>query len=191
MITENLSLSELKLEISQSAQRGYPIIIAGAVYWALMGFLGLVLEREAVALAYILAMMVVFPLGIGLGKLLKVELISRTNPLGTLGALLAGVQMCYLPVYILVYQSIPEWVPGVIGILGGSHFLPYGWIYRSRAYYFQTGAMVIASLLFVRTAYTLLPVAMVAIYLATTFLLIRENRSLPKLADDTPLGSRP
>jgi len=178
VITEEMNLSYLRTDISLSAQRGYPVFIAGAIYWVALGVLGFFAERKVVALAYILAMMMVFPLAIALGKVLKVELISRANPLGTLGALLAGVQMFYLPIYILVYQFIPEYVPGVIGILGGSHFLPYAWVYRSKAYYFQSIAMVGVSMVFVRTAYSLLPVLMTIIYLTTTVLLVRENRSL-------------
>lgn len=176
MLTENTGLAQLKRDIIQSAQRGYPLFLAGALYWSVMAALGLYLETERLSLIYILAMCMVFPLGVAIGSVLKVNFITRNNPLGTLGGILAGVQMCYLPVYIIIYQTTPTWVPVVIGLLGGSHFLPYAWVYNSKAYYFQTGAMVVVSLLFTASTFTLLPLAMAAVYLITTALLIWENR---------------
>jgi hypothetical protein len=49
---------------------------------------------------------------------------------------LAAVQLAYGPVLLLVYGLQPLWLPFVMAVLFGSHFLPYGWLYRSRGYYF-------------------------------------------------------
>ena len=38
------------------------------------------------------------------------------------------------PVLVAVFFIRPELVPFTMGVLFGSHFLPYGWFYRSRGY---------------------------------------------------------
>ncbi|WP_431190651.1 DUF7010 family protein [Lysinibacillus sphaericus] len=71
-----------------------------------------------------------------MSKILGVNLLTTGNPLGTLGGIVAAPQAFYIPVFIIVYMNIPEYLPFTIGLLAGSHFLPYIWIYKSKAYLF-------------------------------------------------------
>ena len=68
--------------------------------------------------------------------MLGIRVISRGNPLGTLGGLIAATQVFYLPVFIAIYQFRPSLLPLTIGLLGGAHFLPYAWLYNSCGYLF-------------------------------------------------------
>jgi hypothetical protein len=96
--------------------------------------------------------------------------------------------MFYLPVFMAVYQFKPELLPLTIGLLGGAHFLPYAWLYNSRAYMFTAFAMGVAAFvlggLFMSSALRLVPIALALIYIIATVWLLAENRAMPSRASD-------
>ncbi|WP_420849674.1 DUF7010 family protein [Peribacillus tepidiphilus] len=47
------------------------------------------------------------------------------------------MQLFFAPILILVGYEQYEWVPFVVGVLTRAHFLPFMWVYDSRAYLFQ------------------------------------------------------
>lgn len=191
MEVKDMNLNQLKQDIIQSAQRGYPIFIAGTLYWLVMGILNAFLEDKLLALIYILASGSIFPLGILLSRLLKVNFISKHNPLGKVGGQIAGIQGFYIPVYILIYMYQPEWVPFFIGMLAAAHFLPYSWIYNSKAYYFQTfgmyGISAVIGFGYPELTFTVFPFLIAFIYAGTTILLLLENRKDAMLASESRL----
>jgi hypothetical protein len=91
-----------------------------------------------------------------------------------------GIQAFFLPVWIILYLEHYKLVPMAIGILAGSHFLPYAWMYNSKTYVFLPIAMTIASLVFgyvyMEYAFTVLPFSMMVIYLISIFFLLMEIR---------------
>jgi hypothetical protein len=175
----SMTLDELKDDLIRGARNGYPVFIAGALYWLVMGTLGFFLEGRTLALCYLLGVGSIFPLGLLLGKLLKADLMSK-NPLGALSGIVGGIQAFFLPLWIVIYVERHELIPFSIGLLAGSHFLPYIWIYRSRVYLFLTLAMAAASFflgyVFDRLAFAALPFVMTAIYLVTAGGLAAESR---------------
>ena len=181
-------LDELKLEIIRSSRRGYPILLAGALFFASLAILPALVTLQTVRLLWVLGLVIIFPLGIMIGRLLGIEVITRHNPLGTLGGLIAGTQMFYLPVFMAVYQFKPELLPLTIGLLGGAHFLPYAWLYNSRAYMFTAFAMGAAAFvlggLFMSSALRLVPIALALIYIIATVWLLAENRAMPSRVSD-------
>ncbi len=86
------SLEHLRSEIIASAKRGYPILLSGALFFLVLAYLPLILPMTIVRLLWIFGLMVIFPLGILLGRILRVNVITTNNPLGTLGGLIAGTQ---------------------------------------------------------------------------------------------------
>ena len=175
----NMTLDELKDDLIRSARGGYPVFIAGALYWLLMGILGFFLEGQTLALCYLLGVGSIFPLGLLFGKLLKADMISR-NPLGALSGIVGGIQAFFLPLWIVIYIERYELIPFAIGLLAGSHFLPYVWIYRSRTYLLLTLAMAAGSFILGyaldRFAFSVLPWALAVLYLATAAGLAAESR---------------
>lgn len=173
-------LRELQDHLIASARRGYPILISGAVFFAALAIVASWVDPRTLGLAWILGMMVIFPAGVLLGAILRIRVMTTDNPLGTLGGLVAGVQAFFIPVFIVVYQFVPQYLPLAVGLLGGAHFLPYSWIYRSRAYAFISISTAVASLGFglgfVASAYTLVPAAIAAVYVAGTVWILFENR---------------
>jgi uncharacterized protein DUF7010 len=182
------SLDELKLEIIRSSRRGYPILLAGALFFTALAVLPALVPLQTARLLWVLGLVIIFPLGILIGRLLGIEVITRHNPLGTLGGLIAGTQIFYLPVFMAVYQFKPELLPLTIGLLGGAHFLPYAWLYNSRAYMFTAFAMGVAAFvlggLFMSSALRLVPIALALIYIIATVWLLAENRAMPSRASD-------
>lgn len=176
------TLAELQVEISRSAKRGYPILISAAAFFAAMAALGNVIPQHTLGLAWIFGMMVIFPLGVALGSLLDARVITTGNPLGNLGGLVAGTQAFFIPVFIVVYQFAPQYLPLAVGLLGGAHFLPYAWIYRTRAYIFVTLGTCLPALVlgtaFVSAAYTVVPMSMAAAFAVGVFWIVSDNRKM-------------
>lgn len=177
---QNLTLSQLKQDLIRDARKGYPIFIAGALYWFVMGILGFYLEGKTLALCYLLGTGSIFPLGIMISRLCKVNFLSK-NPLGTLGGIIGGIQAFYLPLWIVIYMEHYEWIPMAIGLLGASHFLPYMWIYESKTYLFLSIAMALTSFVFgyvlIEMAFLLVPFLLTLAYLITVGSLIRETQN--------------
>jgi hypothetical protein len=175
------TLTQLQVEIIRSAKRGYPILVSAAGFFALVAALGLTLPQRTLGLVWIFGMMVIFPAGVALGSVLKARVITTNNPLGTLGGLVAGTQAFFIPVFIVIYQFVPQYLPLAVGLLGGAHFLPYSWIYRSRAYLFVTLGTCLSALLlgtaFASHAYTVVPLSMSAVFAIAVLWILGENRS--------------
>ncbi|RZT15494.1 DUF7010 family protein [Fictibacillus sp. BK138] len=172
-------LTEIQINLIQTAKRGYPILLAGAIFFFLISFAPLFFSLKALGLIWIVGLGVIFPAGILIARMLGINLMTD-NPLGKLGGLVAGTQMFYLPVFILIYQQAPAFVPFTIGLLGGSHFLPYTWIYKSKAYFFITvgtcASSLLLGLLLLDQAYVLVPLAISTIYSIGIMLLFKENK---------------
>ena len=177
------TLDELQMDIITTAKKGYPILISGAIVFLLFTLLPLVVPMNIIHLIWIFGLSVIFPFGILISKLVNVNLLVTNNPIGTLGGIVAAPQAFYIPVFVLVYMNIPEYLPFTIGLLAGSHFLPYMWIYKSKAYLFVTlGACFSALILggfFVDQAYTLVPLAISVMYGIGVLFILRELKVDP------------
>lgn len=180
-VVGSVSLDELKLELIRSSRRGYPILLAGALFFAILAILPALVPVQTVRLLWVVGLVIIFPLGILIGHLLGIEVVTRHHPLGTLGGLIAGTQLFYLPVFMAVYQFQPELLPLTIGLLGGAHFLPYAWLYNSRAYVFTAIATGVAAFVlggpFMSSALILVPIAISLIYIIAIVWLLAENRA--------------
>ncbi|MCL6572908.1 MAG: hypothetical protein K6T88_14690 [Bacillus sp. (in: Bacteria)] len=176
-----MTIDELKNDLIIDGKKGYPFFIAGTLYWLVMGYLNLFIDsHQQLALFYIVGTGIIFPLAIVFSKILKVNILSK-NPLGVIGGIIGGIQAFYIPVWVIIYIEQFELIPMVIGILGASHFLPYLWIYKSKAYAIFTITMALSSFVFgyviIGQAFSLLPFLLAAIYLLMTIALIIESRS--------------
>ncbi|WP_025027935.1 DUF7010 family protein [Caldalkalibacillus mannanilyticus] len=175
-----MGIDEAKRSIAIAAKRGIPMILSGSIFWLLVGVLSLFTSHNVLSLVYLFGIGLVFPIGILLSKILKIDLFSSGNPLGTLGGIVGGVQLFFVPIVIMVYLHQPAWIPFVIGVLTGAHFLPYAWIYNSKTYIFlavgTTGVASFTGFFLLDSSYTVIPFGIVIIYLLTILGLIRENK---------------
>ncbi|WP_336637766.1 DUF7010 family protein [Lysinibacillus fusiformis] len=162
------TLVNLQNELIAETKKGFPILLSGVLVFLMFTLMYFVLPIEAVRLIWIFGLGAIFPIGMFIGKILGVSLNSTDNPLGILGGIVAAPQAFYIPVFIIVYMKIPEYLPFTIGLLAGSHFLPYIWIYKSKAYLFVTLGTCFSALIlggfFVNYAFTLVPLAISIVY---------------------------
>ncbi|MFJ7976590.1 DUF7010 family protein [Peribacillus sp. JNUCC 23] len=175
------TLEKLQTEITFEARKGFPLLISGTIVFLLFTFMPLVFSMDIVHLIWIFGLGAIFPFGILISKILRVNLFATGNPLGTLAGIVAAPQAFYIPVFIMVYMHIPEYLPFTIGLLAGSHFLPYMWIYKSRAYLFVTLGTCLSSLilggLLVSQAFILVPLVISIVYGIGVLLILRELKT--------------
>ncbi|MFJ5625366.1 DUF7010 family protein [Peribacillus loiseleuriae] len=177
----NRTLEKLQTEITFEVRKGFPLLLSGAIIFLFFTFMPSVFSMDTVHLIWIFGLGAIFPFGILISKILGVNLFAAGNPLGTLGGIVAAPQAFYIPVFIIVYMQIPEYLPFTIGLLGGSHFLPYMWIYKSRAYLFVTLGTCLSSLIlggfFVDQAFFLVPLAISIVYGIGVLLILKELKT--------------
>lgn len=185
---QNMTLEELKKDLIIDAEKGYPFLLAGALYWLVMGGLNFFIEdKQLLALCYLIGSGSIFPLAIATSKILKINILS-SNPLGVLGGITGGIQIFYLLIWIVIYIEHYELLPMTIGILGASHFLPYLWIYKSNIYLVFSICMAIISFAFgyilMEQAFSTLPFLLAIIYFSSVIGLRIETKRFAASIDN-------
>ena len=123
-----------KTRLLRATRMGIGMPLAGMLFWLLYSVLVSKFRIESAVYLSFFATGLVFPLGFGLTRLAGGDLFAKSPALTPLGLQLAAVQLFFWPVIIVLARVAPEWAPYVMAVLFGSHFLPYGWLYRSRGY---------------------------------------------------------
>ena len=178
----------LREQLARITRRGIGMPIAGGVYWLVMAGLGAYSGwgDRLLSLALFFGTGAIFPLGWALTRAFGGDLMEKRHPLAGLGMTLNFVQLAYWPVVIAVFARDPRLVPLAMGALFGSHFLPYGWLYRSRGYAaLGIGSVVVATalhLLAPASVFTVIPLGMAACYFVAAVLIAAENRRTAALA---------
>lgn len=179
-------IDALRDELAAITRRGIGMPIAGMVYWMAMAASGAALTPHNAALTMFIGTGAVFPLGWWLTTLAGGNLMHKGHPLTSLGMTLNFVQFAYWPLVVFVFKADPMLVPLALGSLFGSHFLPYGWFYRSRGYTtLGISAPIVATLLQLAAparAFVLIPLGMAACYAVAIAMLHRENAVQARLA---------
>ena len=171
-----------RMRLARLTRKGIGMPAAGMLYW--LG-VAAVLRWQEPASALVLCFVLtgpVFPVGYALTRLAGGDLFAKSPTLTPLGIQLAALQIFYWPVIIVVFHNAIEWTPFAMAVLFGSHFLPYGWLYRSPAYFFLTvsvtvvlsGAVLIAG----DPLYLQVPLLTAACYAVAVTMMGLELRSL-------------
>ncbi|WP_226641409.1 DUF7010 family protein [Mesobacillus subterraneus] len=176
----HFNFEKLRMELSAEAGKGYPMFIAGIIFWLLMGVGGLFVPQNVMVWVYLFGIGLVLPLGILVSKVVQVNFLATHNPLSAIGGLVGGIQIFFAPIIILIAYQQPDWIPFVVGVLTGAHFLPYVAIYQSKGYIFQTVATVLAAsvigFVWMDRAYSLIPFSLIIVYSITLSWLMREAK---------------
>lgn len=128
------ALSVERARLGRLTRRGIGMPIAGMLYWLAVAVL---VRRFPVHTALVWAFILtgpVFPVGVALTRLMGGNLLAKSPSLTPLGIQLAALQLFFWPVVVVVFHQAPEWTPFTLAVLFGSHFMPYWWLYGSRAY---------------------------------------------------------
>lgn len=127
-------LEDERDRLARLSRKGIGVPAAGLVYWLVVAVLVRMLPQQTALLASFFLTLGLWPLGAALTRALGGDLFARSEVLAPLGLLLAAVQLFYWPVIVVVFRTSPEWTPFTLAVLFGSYFLPWAWLYRSRAH---------------------------------------------------------
>lgn len=180
-----VNLDDMRDDIARITHRGIGMPAAGIAYWLACAELLHVLPLAKALFFCFVATGVVFPLGLAISKWIGADLFSKGHPLTRLGATLNFVQFAYWPIIVLVSQTAPEWTIYAMAVLFGSHFLPYGWFYRSAGYIgLGVGSIVVPTALVLAgvRAPEHIALAMAAMYAACVVRVHFENKRTFALA---------
>lgn len=172
---------EMKANLACRTRRGINNIIAGIGLWTVFGFLGIVLpDSPRKALIYLFGAGMLFPLGLLVGSLMKLDIFAKGNPLGLLAGYLGGLQILFFPLMIGAYFATPNMVPWYLGVLVGAHFLPFAWVFDSKTY--LIGSVMISLLsglvgwLFPNSTFVVAPFVIAFCLVLLALGLTQENR---------------
>lgn len=172
--------------LAHETRKGIGMPVAGLLYWIAVALvLGAFPPATALVICFVMTGPV-FPVGYGLTRLAGGDLFAKSPTLTPLGMQLAALQLFYWPVIVVVYRQAPMWTPFALAVLFGSHFLPYGWLYRSRAYMVLSvsvaGVLTAAVLIAGDPLYRLVPLLTAACYAVAVAMLWRENVRLGSMS---------
>ena len=175
-----MDIEELRNSISLEQKKGLPFIITSIVIWTLITivcWLDLpVMTRNLLVFCCAAPLL---PISMLVGKIIKVNIFSKENPLGKLGLLFTMNQMIYLLIVMWVYGAVPEKMVMVYAMVFGAHLLPYSWLYKSKAYIvFSIGVPFVSLILGLKFNGFVIAAAMIFIELIFTLLLFREIKEM-------------
>jgi hypothetical protein len=177
----------------QRLRGGYPIPLAGALWWGALGVAGYVAPSPGhwILGAFVTSGMI-FPLAMLLARVLRVDFMrDRTAVTDALPPAFASM-LLFWPIAVAAWWTAPALVPLVLGIGMAIHWPVIGWTY-DRTALFTAHAVVRAVACFAiwnwlpAHRFTLLPLAVAAIYLATVAAILASTRRPAPV----PLPARP
>ena len=175
-------LNRLKIEYAVSQKKGLAFIMASAVVWTAM--LIVFLTNLDIAVKNIIAMCcsaLFMPVGMLFGKVIKVNIISKENPLSSLALVAALNQILYLTIALWAMFAVPDKMIRVQAIVIGAHFLPYYWIYFSPTYFYASIIIPVVSLIFgLNFSQAIVCLAFVVLDIIICILLCLENKQANK-----------
>ena len=164
-----MNLEELRNDIILKQKKGLPFICASIVIWLLI-LIVVVLDfpQQQENMFVFCCSCPLMPIAWLIGKLLKVDIFDKSNPLGNVGFLFTCNQFLYLLIVMWVFSAVPEKMVMVYAMVFGAHLLPYSWLYKSLSYRIFSIIIPIVSLL-VGCIFSALSVAIVLLTIEVIF----------------------
>ncbi|MGN0999462.1 MAG: DUF7010 family protein [Faecousia sp.] len=176
--SNNQVLKELKIQYAVKQKKGLPFIMASAVLWSIMLIACLTdLDIAAKNMIALCCSALLMPVGMLCGKIMKVNIFSKENPLSSLSIVAALNQLLYLPIVLWAMYAVPDKMIMVYAMVVGAHFLTYYWIYYSPTYFYASIIIPIVSLIFgIYFSQVIVCLAFVAFDILICILLCLENK---------------
>ena len=178
-----MNLDAIKLDLIKRTRKGVIMLYIGTVYWLLMGFLSFTdIHIKLLGLIYFIGAGMLFPIGILISNLFKIDFVAKSNPLSNIGGVVGGMQILFIPINILIYMENIEWLPFFIAVLTGAHFLPFSPLYNSKGFIFQAlgvvGFSTVIGFVWMEHIYTILPFGVAVIYFISSLIVNSEMKNL-------------
>lgn len=130
-----MNLEELRNDIVLKQKKGLPFICASVVIWlSIIIVIMLDLPQGKENLFVFCCSCPLLPISWMIGKVLKVDIFDKSNPLGNVGFLFTCNQFLYLLIVMWVFRAVPDKMVMVYAMVFGAHLLPYSWLYKSISY---------------------------------------------------------
>ncbi|MBQ8317089.1 MAG: hypothetical protein IJX85_02000 [Lachnospiraceae bacterium] len=141
-------LETLRNDIVIKQKKGLPFICASVVVWILIVIVIMLdLPQEKENLFVFCCSCPLLPISWMIGKVIKVDIFDKSNPLGNVGFLFTCNQFLYLLIVMWVFSAVPDKMVMVYAMVFGAHLLPYSWLYKSLSYRIFSIAIPIVSLI--------------------------------------------
>lgn len=132
---KKMCLDELRSNIAIKQKKGLPFICASIIIWLLILIVILLdLPQNTENLLVLCCSCPLLPISWTIGKILKVDIFDKSNPLGNVGFLFTCNQFLYLLIVMWVFNAVPDKMVMVYAMVFGAHLLPYSWLYKSISY---------------------------------------------------------
>ena len=130
-----MNLDELRNDIVLKQKKGLPFICASVIIWLLILIVTMLdLPQDKENLLVFCCSCPLMPISWGIGKILKIDIFDKSNPLGNVGFLFTCNQFLYLLIVMWVFNAVPDKMVMVYAMVFGAHLLPYSWLYKSISY---------------------------------------------------------
>ncbi|MFW5670463.1 MAG: DUF7010 family protein [Acetivibrio ethanolgignens] len=171
-IKENkTALENLRNDIAIKQKKGLPFIGASVVIWLLILIVIMLdLAQDKENLFVFCCSCPLLPISWMIGKVIKVDIFDKSNPLGNVGFLFTCNQFLYLLIVMWVFSAVPDKMVMVYAMVFGAHLLPYSWLYKSLSYRIFSIAIPIVSLI-VGCIFSALSVAVTMLIIEIIFLI--------------------
>lgn len=176
---KDMDLEVLRVDIAKRGKKGLHFIITSVIIWSAVLVVWLlpikdVLTKNLLTFCFTAPLV---PISYMISKIIKAEFSSNDNPLNKLGLLFSFNQFLYLLIAMWVYPTVPDKMVMVLAVIFGAHLLPFGWLYKSRAYTVMS-VLIAFSMIIIGNIYSAVVVAAVMIIFELIFScwLVIENR---------------
>lgn len=178
-----MDLDGLRMDIAKRGKKGLHFIIASVIIWCAVLFVWLlpiedILTKNLLTFCFTAP---IVPLAYMVSKIIKAEFSTKENPLSKLGLLFSCNQFLYILIAMWVYPTVPEKMVMVLAVIFGAHLLPFGWLYKSKAYSVMS-IFIAFSILIIGIIFNAVVVSIVMIVFEIIFSvwLVVENKALNK-----------
>jgi hypothetical protein len=143
-----MNVETLRTDCAVKQKKGLHFILASIVIWSAVLIVQLMDIPQLTKNLYTFCCTApLLPLAFLLSKIIKIDFQGKGNPLTNLGLLFSCNQLLYLLIAMWIYPTVPDKMLMVIAMIFGAHLLPYGWLYKSKAYFVFSVVISIAALL--------------------------------------------
>lgn len=131
-----MNLAKLRNELSIRGKNGIAFLLSASILWFVFTIIymqPLPLQSKNIILLIMTGLL--FPLAVGIAKLIKADWKLEDHPFSQLGLLLNLAQFMYFPIVFWALVGEPKKMIVFFAVITGAHFFPYGWFYQAKAYY--------------------------------------------------------
>ena len=185
LIELNTSLKTARLQAYAEARGGWPVPLAGALYWAALSWLGTRLDPEDWSVTAAIFSGAIFPVAVALAALFRNPFMKVKVPDQGVVFMAMGAMLLFWPGAIAAMWTYNALAPLLIAIGMCGHWPVFGWSYgRPAPFITHAVVRVVAAfamwLLLPEDRFTLLPAMVAALYLVTVFALFIDSGQIAR-----------